>query len=455
VDSEYHAQIQELRKKEDELDTRLTTIHHDIVEINTFNDKYQREINALEAQFIAKGGAVGSNKGELLARKNHLENKLGDANEELLELVSAELPLALIEPLLRSIFETASSEQAARHEYLANQRIHQLLAKFRHGKKTVPKQLESFISFIESATKTEIQENGSKYDLSESALLQAKMLSNSFLHDKKRDAKRLQERRTKIKAELSEVENYLVIEVDETVTGSIYANIKKITAQIGANEEKKRQLEVEEAEVASQFTQVQRELVRLIEKSLSELESMDEAVRIVRYANIALQTLTAYRLRLQAQKTAVLAEKMTECYKKIVNKKNLIARVEIDKKTLDFIYFDANGIVVDKKRLSAGEKQLMVVAMLWALALCSHNKLPVIIDTPLARLDLAHRERMVKSYFPYASEQTIILSTDAEIDRRYYKLLKPSIGKKFTLKYDDESKSTTIIDGFFEGSENA
>ena len=41
--------------------------------------------------------------------------------------------------------------------------------------------------------------------------------------------------------------------------------------------------------------------------------------------------------------------------------------------------------------LSAGEKQLMVISLLWALAICSKKKLPVIIDTPLSRLDSAHR----------------------------------------------------------------
>jgi len=454
AESEHHEQIQELRNKEEALDKRLTSIHHDIVEINTFNDKYQREISVLEAQFIAKGGAIGNNKSGLFARKNRLEDDLSAVNEQIMELVSAELPLALVEPLLRSIYKAASSEQAARHEQLANQRIHQLLTEFRHTGRNVTKQVTDFISFIKTATQSKPQECGFKFDLSENALLQARMLSNSFLHDKKSESKRLRERRAKIKADLNEVENYLLVEVDEAATGSIYAKIKNITAQIGINEERKCQLEARQTEVSTQFSQVQRELSRLIEKSLTELESMDEATRIVRYTNIALRTLFAYRSRLQEQKTAVLAKTMTECYKKIVNKKNLIDRIEIDTKTLDFIYYDTAGKEVDKKRLSAGEKQLMVVAMLWALALCSHNKLPVIIDTPLARLDLVHRERMVKSYFPHASDQTIILSTDAEIDSRYYKLLKPSIGREFTLVYDDTTKSTTIVEGYF-GGENA
>ena len=48
---------------------------------------------------------------------------------------------------------------------------------------------------------------------------------------------------------------------------------------------------------------------------------------------------------------------------------------------------NSEGEEIEKKRLSAGEKQLMVIALLWALAICSKKKLPVIIDTPLSRLD--------------------------------------------------------------------
>ena len=144
---------------------------------------------------------------------------------------------------------------------------------------------------------------------------------------------------------------------------------------------------------------------------------------------------------------------MTVCYKKLANKKNLIDRVEMDPVTLDLSYINANGETVNKASLSAGEKQLMVISLLWALALCSKKKLPVIIDTPLSRLDSAHRVSLIQTYFPQASEQTIILSTDSEIDQNYYEIMKDDIGDEFTLIYDDVSKSTTIRYGYFmEGS---
>lgn len=150
---------------------------------------------------------------------------------------------------------------------------------------------------------------------------------------------------------------------------------------------------------------------------------------------MANKILDEYKIRLQKNKISLVANTMTKCYKKLANKKNLIDKICMDPVTLDLYYIDYNGNEIDKSSLSAGEKQLMVISLLWSLALCSKKKLPVIIDTPLSRLDSAHRESLIKTYFPYASEQTIILSTDSEINQEYHDMMKDDIGDEFTLDY--------------------
>ena len=156
-----------------------------------------------------------------------------------------------------------------------------------------------------------------------------------------------------------------------------------------------------------------------------------------------------YRIRLQAQKIDVLAKTMTECYKRLADKKNLSEHIEMDENTLDLLYYNYDGNIVPKDSLSAGEKQLMVIALLWALGICSKKRLPVIIDTPLSRLDSNHRTALIKTYFPHASDQTIILSTDSEIDQHYYDLMKENVDDEYTLVYDDLSKSSSIVSGYF------
>ena len=143
---------------------------------------------------------------------------------------------------------------------------------------------------------------------------------------------------------------------------------------------------------------------------------------------------------------------ITDCYKQLSNKKTLIQRVDMDPETLDIKYISYDEKEVQKDSLSAGEKQLMVISILWALAICSKKALPVIIDTPLSRMDSMHRTTIVSTYFPQASDQTIILSTDTEIDQNYYELIKDSVGDEYTLVYDEETKSTSIKKGYLLGA---
>jgi DNA sulfur modification protein DndD len=73
----------------------------------------------------------------------------------------------------------------------------------------------------------------------------------------------------------------------------------------------------------------------------------------------------------------------------------------------------------------------------------------MVIDTPLGRLDSHHRSHIVQRYFPHASHQVILLSTDEEIVGRYEESLKPSVGKAYTLSFDSSQMSSVISQSYF------
>ena len=98
----------------------------------------------------------------------------------------------------------------------------------------------------------------------------------------------------------------------------------------------------------------------------------------------------------------------------------MVNRVVINPETFEIQLLDTEGKLVPKELLSAGEKQMFAISLLWALRDLSGKPLPVIIDTPLGRLDSDHREHLVHNYFPKVSHQVILFSTDTEIDERYY-----------------------------------
>ena len=210
--------------------------------------------------------------------------------------------------------------------------------------------------------------------------------------------------------------------------------------------------EQERSAIDTELKELTSEYSHVVEEYLANAEMQDDNNRMMKYTNLAITLAQRYTVELQRQKTDVLGRTITQCYRKLANKKNLIQKIVMDPATLDISYLDDAGDKVSKDSLSAGEKQLMVIAILWALAICSKKKLPVIIDTPLSRLDSMHRASLITTYFPNASDQTIILSTDSEIDRDSYRLMADYVGDEFTLNYSEETRSTTITKGYFQES---
>ncbi len=103
-----------------------------------------------------------------------------------------------------------------------------------------------------------------------------------------------------------------------------------------------------------------------------------------------------------------------------------------------------------KQELSAGEKQIYAISVLWALGRVSGRPLPIIIDTPLARLDRDHRTLLGKRYFPHVSHQVIVLSTDTEVDEEFIPLLGDTVARSYELRFDSASQSSQAIEGYFK-----
>ena len=92
---------------------------------------------------------------------------------------------------------------------------------------------------------------------------------------------------------------------------------------------------------------------------------------------------------------------------------------------------------------------MLASAILWTLVELSGVEMPVIIDTPLGRLDSEHRNTLINRYFPFCSSQVAILSTDTEIINNYYKELSPFLGKQYLLSGNKQKTSSTIAEGYF------
>jgi DNA sulfur modification protein DndD len=180
---------------------------------------------------------------------------------------------------------------------------------------------------------------------------------------------------------------------------------------------------------------------------LAEIEDGRERhERITQHAERARRTLDLLGERVARRHVGRISDYTMQCLEQLLRKDRLIESVAIDPETFAVSLLGSHGDL-QPGVLSAGERQLTALALLWALARAAGLPLPVVIDTPLGRLDAGHRKHVVERYLPAAGHQVVVLSTDTEIDEELYARLKPSVGAERSLEIDGDGR-TAIADGY-------
>ena len=439
--------VEELRAERDDKKAALDGIVEQITNLECHLADLNNKLSRKEADFHAKGGDIIDEAPRLYSERATLNGKLSHINDEFVEFAGSELPLELVRPLLNEILDQSKREQEDKNTRLAVDKIGEFIRLYSKSKKK-SKALDSFAEFVKKAADS--KSKTSVYDLSDMAYYQCLSLVNHQLDDIRNRYEAEKNTMNTAQKRVDEIDNYLSVDIDEKKIQKIYKTILQLRMQIAETEVQIGSLQKEKTAANGEYLRASTEFNRCVSNYLSVMERDDDVQRMRKYALYAQQIAKQYQLALQREKIDSLAQTMTERYKILLDKKNLIDRIEMDAETLDYYCLNKDGNVIPKSSLSAGEKQLMVISMLWALAICSKKKLPVIIDTPLARLDSIHRKALITKYFPNASEQTIILSTDSEIDSTYYKIIKKYVSNEFTLKYNEDIKSSTIEQGYFK-----
>jgi len=161
------------------------------------------------------------------------------------------------------------------------------------------------------------------------------------------------------------------------------------------------------------------------------------------------KVLDEYILKLKEKKLELLEVYLLEELRRLLHKENLITKVTIGKESFEITLYDKDENAIPKDLLSKGEQQMFATGVLLALAKTSGKPLPFMIDTPLARLDVSHRDNMIEKFFPYASHQVVIFSTDSEISEKYYQQLLPYLSRSYAMEYLPGEGKTRQHLGYF------
>lgn len=442
----------DLERVRDDARLRVETCHADHAKRAAELSRLEAQRSALEAKYRKEGGHLYERRAELEGAAQNSEARFRGAERSLREAAAGPAPLLLVAPLLQrtaaQVRSEAASNQAAATDALLAARDADLVDRF--GKQAPTALLAKLSAFLAD-------------DRAErrAAIAAPRLRASDVARDRLRELVEgeLESAQASLPALLSDYEDArLALENARNQLAAV-----PTAEALAALAQERDSLIVREATLQAEQraqTELLERLRREVDRAEVEIERFktdeaearfaeDDRTRVLRHVGRVRETLDRFRDAVIRRHLARIEALVLDSFRQLLRKKALIAGLRIEPETFQLALTGRDGGPLPPDRLSAGERQLLATSVLWGLARASGRPLPTVIDTPLGRLDSSHRRRLVTHYFPLASHQVILLSTDEEISGGYFEALKPFVGRVYHLRFDESSGSTQVEHGYF------
>jgi DNA sulfur modification protein DndD len=399
--------------------------------------------------------------GDLFAQKDLLENnrktllaEIDGIDSSLRDVASGSAPLLLVHDLLAAVQEQARNEAIGTQAALLDDILRErdaLILKTITGLGTTGTVQETLAAFLamDRHERTAPRDLPRYLQLSDEAGSLVQDLTTVSLPGARQKIATLLAQRKELGHALTSVERKLSTVPEEDAIAPFEREREELTAKRTALAESLERLKEEKQRVEHELVRKEGTLRRVQEEAARQALEQEDLARIMEHARRSQQTLRRFREQIVKQHLSRIEESVTESFRHLLRKQALIKSLHIDPRTYALELRDAEGNVLLPERLSAGERQLLAVSLVWGLAKASRRPLPAVIDTPLGRLDSSHRRHLVERYFPKASHQVLLLSTDEEIRGEYFASLRPAVGHAYLLAYDEQARTSTVQSGYF------
>ena len=452
-----------LQEKEKEKEELLKQIDDNKIEISTLQEELSDlEISSekLKAETKRATRISATSREQYQSDKQNLEDEKEELEKEYVEQSKDFLPFILTFPLCLEIEEQLIHEE----------KIKNLLA----AQKEVEPKIENIVTaiFEEEPTDVKLKPNQKKYfeykidqvirhyllngatnEIDESELIhnlsepESRKLASFIRNLKDINVKVLNAKADRLKqidstlGKIKDTEAKSGGNSDEVL--KLFSKIKEIEQEIGRTEQKITQLMHDNKENERKIEFINRDITNHENAVILN----DTQKRQIEYCEKMQVVIKEFQKQYQAKRTSELEFSIKEMWNKLTHKNKFVDNIKVlPDSNFEVKLYDIYENEIDKTKMSAGEREIYAISLLWALVQVSGKKLPIIIDTPFGRLDSIHRKNLIKYYFPQASHQVILLSQDEEIVGKYYTAIKPFVSKEFTLENVDHY--TVIKNGY-------
>jgi len=457
--SEIQAKFDSLSNEKQEAENKVVILKEKLASLLEEQKSLFNEIEGLESKISKIGGGFAQARQHLIEKKFSLQTKIRLVEDNIEQLCSGLLPFCLIPKELKQLEKQLLEDQELVKKQFEKEIISENFAQIRkkinssgfwskidkETSSTLLGKLENMLDDIE-AKKEKLDGKGVvNYSVHDTAIIfeQIEKINNEIPKLLEKETLEYQ----KISEDIEKVETALVNAPKDDEIGPLVSQLSGLQNNLGV-------LNNEIDHIQRQIIQEQT-MIKLLNskiRNILEQKYKDSSTKQqVEIAERIQQILDEYTEKLKDKKIELLENYLLEGLHILLHKEGFIDKAKIDKNSFEIHLFKQDGVEISKDFLSEGEKQMLAIALLWALAKTSGKPLPFIIDTPLARLDVEHRENLVSKFFPIASHQVVIFSTDSEIDEKYYPSIRPYLKKSYFMEYKSNVGKTKVSEGYFPG----
>lgn len=450
-----------------ELDEKKLGIENEVLKIESGRACLENSVKRLESQIAkykskmsAQGESYYKNRANHEERKKVLERAIEQRKEMLRDLAADCLPIAIASSCASKLKVQIEVEKESK----INALVGDSLAKKREDLLSAINSDEMFVSaklnkVTAEKVRTALTQEMSRifppagevdnieelFGFSDKQELEILRVLDKAQHDLPEKLSKLTKAYEKHYSELHEVTKQLNRVPDEEFIRPMYETLQELNAKESTLAHQQQESDTRIDTLRNEIAEIDRKIDVVTRKIQASVHLTGKLSNVNKVENV----LTKYYAELTRQKIEQLQIEFSEIFNMLHRKEDMISRVAIDPTTCDVTLFDANHAKINRSNLSSGELEIYAISLLWALAKTSGQRLPFIVDTPLARLDSVHRDNLIKHFFPVASNQVMIFSTNTEVDQKYFEKLKPNLAQAFNLDYDEKTKTTVVKEGYF------
>ncbi len=438
-----------ISNKEDQLASKKEEIHTQHILIR----RVQSRIESVNEKFLAEGGDLYSKRTEMEEEYEETLKDFEEVQEALRKLAADIYPLFLVSELLEEVSSQAEAEVEAK---LQQRFLDELVLRDKEIISSFSSITGSEAEALASLLLEDRRERASALDVE--AYLEAESQDAQSLYhilhrtlpEAHREAEKKLDEYEFLDQRLTSIDRALSAVPEAERIAAIIEERDELSQQLDHAQKFLEKLQEDTEKLTAEIDACQDALSSSIRGLIESDFENEDLHRVTHHSELARSILDRFRKDLVRRNISVIEQLSLESAAELFSKESLFSKLSIDPTDYTLtLHDDASDEPLCVAKLSEGERQLLAGSILWGLAKASDYPLPAIIDTPLGRLDSTHRRYLMESYFPNASHQVILLSTDEEVTEKNLKKLKPRISRMYYIDHDKKKKQSYIRTGYF------